>query len=155
MLLFDYTLWWWHRANHQIPLLWRFHAVHHADPDLDVTTAVRFHFGEMALAAVFRGVQIRVIGASAEDVGAWQRLLLPAIFFQHANLRLPARLDAFLARLIVVTPRMHGIHHADELELSDSNWASLFPWWDALHGTLRLDVPQEAIRIGLPNAGVQ
>lgn len=150
VLLLDYTLWWWHRANHQVPLLWRFHAVHHADRDLDVSTAVRFHIGEMSLAALFRAAQIVAIGASEEDVDAWQRLLLPAIFFQHSNLRLPEALDDLLARLLVVTPRMHGIHHSDVQEETDSNWSSLFPWWDWLHGTLRLDVPQEQITIGLP-----
>jgi sterol desaturase/sphingolipid hydroxylase (fatty acid hydroxylase superfamily) len=137
VLLLDYTLWWWHRANHQVPLLWRFHAIHHADRDLDVSTALRFHIGEMSLAALFRAAQIVAIGASEEDVAAWQRLLLPAIFFQHSN-------------LLVVTPRMHGIHHSDVQEETDSNWSSLFPWWDWLHGTLRLDVPQEQITIGLP-----
>jgi sterol desaturase/sphingolipid hydroxylase (fatty acid hydroxylase superfamily) len=152
VLLLDYTLWWWHRANHQVPLLWRFHAIHHADRDLDVSTAVRFHIGEMSFAALFRAAQIVAIGASEEDVAAWQRLLLPAIFFQHSNLRLPEELDAILARLFIVTPRMHGIHHSDVQNETDSNWSSLFPWWDRLHGTLRLDIPQDEITIGLPAA---
>jgi sterol desaturase/sphingolipid hydroxylase (fatty acid hydroxylase superfamily) len=151
ILLLDYTLWWWHRANHQVPLLWRFHALHHEDRDLDVTTALRFHVGEMALAAFFRAAQVGVIGANEDDVAAWQRLLLPSILFHHSNVRLPERLDTLLARCILVTPRMHGIHHADQPELANSNWSSLFPWWDALHGTLRLDVAQEEIRIGLPH----
>jgi sterol desaturase/sphingolipid hydroxylase (fatty acid hydroxylase superfamily) len=151
VLLLDYTLWWWHRANHEVPLLWRFHAFHHADRDLDVTTALRFHAGEMALAAVFRALQIRVIGASADDVATWQRMLLPSIFFHHSNFALPKRLDDLFARILLVTPRMHGIHHSTVREDTDSNYASLFPWWDALHGTLRLDIPQEAITIGLPS----
>jgi sterol desaturase/sphingolipid hydroxylase (fatty acid hydroxylase superfamily) len=152
ILLLDYSLWWWHRANHQLPLLWRFHAVHHADRDLDVSTALRFHVGEMTLASLFRAMQIAVTGAGADDVAVWQRMLLPAIFFQHANLRLPEGVDDLLARWLVVTPRMHGIHHSDVLDEANSNWSSLFPWWDALHGTLRLAVSQEAITIGLPEA---
>jgi sterol desaturase/sphingolipid hydroxylase (fatty acid hydroxylase superfamily) len=151
VLLLDYTLWWWHRANHQVPLLWHFHALHHEDRDLDVTTALRFHAGEMALAALFRAAQVGVIGADQDDVAAWQRLLLPSILFHHSNLRLPECLDALLARCILVTPRMHGIHHADQPELANSNWSSLFPWWDALHGTLRLDVAQDHITIGVPH----
>jgi sterol desaturase/sphingolipid hydroxylase (fatty acid hydroxylase superfamily) len=79
----------------------------------------------------------------------WESLLLASIFFHHSNLRLPASADSRLAQWIV-TPRMHGIHHADDAALSRSNYASLLTWWDTVHGTLRLDVAQEAITIGLP-----
>jgi sterol desaturase/sphingolipid hydroxylase (fatty acid hydroxylase superfamily) len=151
VLLLDYTLWWWHRANHEVPLLWHFHALHHEDRDLDVTTALRFHAGEMALAALFRAAQVGLMGADEDDVAAWQQLLLPSILFHHSNVRLPERLDTLLARFLFVTPRMHGIHHADRPELTNSNWASLFTWWDSLHRTLRLDVPQEELTIGSPH----
>ncbi|HKO56793.1 MAG TPA: sterol desaturase family protein [Thermoanaerobaculia bacterium] len=149
VLLLDYTLWWWHRMNHETPLLWRFHLVHHLDLDLDVSTAVRFHFGEMALSGLFRAAQIRLIGADERALELWQRLLLVSILFHHANLRLPRDVDDALARM-VVTPRMHGIHHSDVREETDSNWSSLLSWWDWLHRTMRLDVPQEAIEIGVP-----
>jgi sterol desaturase/sphingolipid hydroxylase (fatty acid hydroxylase superfamily) len=148
VLILDYTLWWWHRANHEVPVLWRFHRVHHADRDLDVTTALRFHVGEMTLAAILRHLQTLLFGSEA--VESWQKLLLPAIFFQHANLRLPRRVDDRMA-LVVVTPRMHGIHHSIVEEETNSNYASLFTWWDMLHDTLRLDVPQDAITIGAPD----
>jgi sterol desaturase/sphingolipid hydroxylase (fatty acid hydroxylase superfamily) len=135
--------------NHKVPLLWRFHLVHHLDLDLDASTAVRFHFGEMALSSLFRAAQIALIGADERALAAWQRALLVSILFHHANLRLPRAVDDALARL-VVTPRMHGIHHSDVREETDSNWSSLFSWWDWLHRTMRLDVPQDAIRIGVP-----
>jgi sterol desaturase/sphingolipid hydroxylase (fatty acid hydroxylase superfamily) len=123
--------------------------VHHVDRDLDASTAVRFHFGEMTLSNVFRAAQIAVTGADARALEVWQRVLLISILFHHSNLRLPAEVDRALAR-VVVTPRMHGIHHSDVQEETDSNWSSLLSWWDWLHRTLRLDVPQEALRIGVP-----
>jgi len=149
VLLLDYTLWWWHVANHRVPLLWRFHLVHHVDLDLDASTGLRFHFGEMALSVFYRAAQFRLLGITQRAATIWQTLLLVSIAFHHSNLRLPRDVDRRLASLIV-TPRMHGIHHSDHREETDSNWASLFTCWDVLHGTLRLDVPQELIEIGVP-----
>ena len=149
ILLLDYTLWWWHWLNHTAPALWRFHVVHHADLDLDTSTAVRFHFGEMALAAFFRAAQVRLLGVDEQALAWWQRMLLLSILFHHSNLRLPEELDRRLRRLFV-TPRMHGIHHSEIEDETNSNWSSLFTWWDFLHGTFREGVPQEAITIGVP-----
>jgi sterol desaturase/sphingolipid hydroxylase (fatty acid hydroxylase superfamily) len=149
VLLLDYTLWWWHVANHGLPLLWRFHLVHHVDRDLDATTAARFHFGEMALSVFFRAAQFRLLGVSREAASLWQMLLLVSIAFHHSNLRLPADVERRLVRWIV-TPRMHGIHHSDYRDETNSNWSSLFSWWDYVHGTFRYDIPQSAIDIGVP-----
>lgn len=148
-LLLDYTLWIWHWASHRVPLLWRFHLVHHVDRDLDASTALRFHFGELALSVVWRAVQIAAIGAEPAAVAVWQIVLFVSILFHHSNLRLPARIERVLVR-IVVTPRMHGIHHAQREEWTHSNWSSILTCWDALHRTLRLRVPDEEIRIGVP-----
>jgi len=149
VILLDYTLWHWHRWNHLVPFLWRFHAVHHSDRDLDVATGPRFHYGEMTLSVGYRALQVVLIGADAATVMVWQALLIPSILFHHSNLRLPAGLDRALA-VVIVTPRMHGIHHSNVREENNSNWSSLVTLWDRLHGTLRLDVPQEAITIGVP-----
>jgi sterol desaturase/sphingolipid hydroxylase (fatty acid hydroxylase superfamily) len=149
VVLLDYTLWWWHFFNHRNAFLWRFHGAHHADRDLDVTTALRFHAAELALSSLWRAAQIRLLGVDGGALAIWQRLLFVSILFHHANLRLPARLER-LANLVLVTPRMHGIHHSDVLAETDSNWSSLLSWWDWLHGTMRLDVPQERIVIGRP-----
>ncbi len=147
-LLLDYTLWVWHRANHRVPFLWRFHRVHHVDRDMDASTGVRFHFGELALSAGYRALQIVVIGAEPLAVAVWQAVLLASVLFHHSNTRLPLALERVLVRLIV-TPRMHGIHHSDRRAEADSNWASILSVWDWLHGTLRLDVPQSAVTIGV------
>ena len=149
VVLLDYTLWHWHRWNHRLRWLWRFHLVHHADRDLDTSTSLRFHFGEMALSIPYRAAQMALIGAGREALALWTGLLLVAIAFHHSNLRLPAALDRSLAR-VLVTPRMHGIHHSERREEMDSNFSSLLSVWDALHRTLRLDVPQERIAIGVP-----
>jgi sterol desaturase/sphingolipid hydroxylase (fatty acid hydroxylase superfamily) len=149
VLLLDYTLWHWHWLTHKVPLLWRFHRVHHVDRDMDASTALRFHFGEMVLSVPYRALQVAVIGADPFAVGLWQALLLVSILFHHSNVRLPIGLERTLVRL-VVTPRMHGIHHSQVRHETDSNWSSLISAWDYLHGTLLLDVPQQAVEIGVP-----
>jgi sterol desaturase/sphingolipid hydroxylase (fatty acid hydroxylase superfamily) len=149
ILLLDYTLWYWHWASHRVPFLWRFHLPHHVDRDLDASTAFRFHFGELALSVPVRGLQIALIGAEPLAVGLWQIILFVSILFHHSNIRLPAGLEAVLVRLIV-TPRMHGIHHSAREGETNSNWSSILTIWDFLHRTFRLDVPDEKIVIGVP-----
>src|SRR6185369_8913232 len=81
VVLLDYTLWFWHYANHRVPFLWRFHLVHHVDRDLDASTAMRFHFGEQGLSVVYRCAQIAVIGATPLAVWIWQTILFASILF--------------------------------------------------------------------------
>ncbi len=145
ILLLDYTLWFWHFANHRLAFLWRFHLVHHVDRDLDSSTALRFHFGEHALSMFYRAVQIIVIGASPAAVWTWQLIVFASILFHHGNVALPPRLERWLVR-VIVTPRMHGIHHSDQFSETDSNWSSLLSVWDYLHGTILLSVPQRDSR---------
>jgi sterol desaturase/sphingolipid hydroxylase (fatty acid hydroxylase superfamily) len=149
LLLLDYTLWIWHWMNHMVPFLWRFHLVHHVDLDLDSSTALRFHFGELLLSVGYRALQIVVIGCDVTSLWIWQTILFVCILFHHSNLRLPARLDSVIVR-ILVTPRMHGIHHSDRRDETNSNWSSILTIWDVLHRTLRLEVPQESVTIGVP-----
>ncbi len=147
-LLLDYTLWVWHWLNHKVPFFWRFHRVHHVDRDMDASTGVRFHFGELALSAGYRALQIAVIGAEPLAVSIWQSVLLGSVLFHHSNLRLPVRLERRLVR-VFVTPRMHGIHHSDFQAEANSNWSSILSVWDFVQGTARLDVPQDEIEIGV------
>jgi sterol desaturase/sphingolipid hydroxylase (fatty acid hydroxylase superfamily) len=148
VLLLDYTLWIWHWLNHRVRFLWRFHSVHHVDRDMDASTGVRFHFGELGLSVGFRALQIVVLGVDPFSVWVWQLLLFGSVIFHHSNTRLPIRLERVLVRFIV-TPRMHGIHHSDFEEETNSNWSSLFSVWDYLHGTTRLDIPQQVVEIGV------
>ena len=148
VVLLDYTMYVWHVLVHRVPWLWRFHLVHHIDRDLDASTALRFHAGELALSVPWRAMQIAAIGVPPDALRIWQNLLLLSILFHHSNVELPIAVERFVARF-VVTPRMHGIHHSSVPEETDSNWSSGLTVWDYLHGTLRLDVPQQAITIGV------
>ncbi|HEY2971602.1 MAG TPA: sterol desaturase family protein [Pyrinomonadaceae bacterium] len=147
--LLDYTLYVWHVLTHKVPFLWRFHLVHHVDLDLDASTALRFHFGELALSVPWRAAQLIIIGVSPIAYSTWQSLVFLSIMFHHSNVELPISLERWLNRLIV-TPRMHGIHHSIVREETNSNWSSGLTIWDRLHGTLRLNVPQDKITIGVP-----
>jgi len=149
ILLLDYTLWFWHWANHRIFFFWRFHSVHHVDLDMDASTALRFHFGELGMSVGFRALQIVAIGTDPFSVAIYQILLFGSILFHHSNTRLPVALERVLVR-VIVTPRMHGIHHSDYLNETNTNWSSLLSAWDYLHRTIRLDVSQQAIEIGVP-----
>lgn len=147
-LLLDYTLYHWHRLNHESPFLWRFHAVHHLDRDLDTTTGLRFHFGELALASGLRALQVLLIGVDRATLRAFQYSLVASVLFQHSNLELPDYLEAPLQQL-VVTPRMHGIHHATREDWMNTNFSSMLTIWDRLHCSLRLDVRQSAVTVGV------
>src|SRR5215218_7061614 len=108
IVLLDYTLYIWHVLTHKVPFLWRFHLVHHVDLDLDASTAVRFHFGELVISVLWRSAQILVIGVSPASFAAWQLFLFPSILFHHSNVRLPRNAEKTLQNFIV-TPRLHGI----------------------------------------------
>ncbi len=147
--LLDYTLYLWHVLTHKVPFLWRFHVAHHVDLDLDASTALRFHFGELVLSVPWRAAQLFIIGVSPIAYSTWQTFLFLSILFHHSNVELPIGLERAL-NLLIVTPRMHGIHHSIVREETNSNWASGLTIWDRLHGTLRLNVPHNEITIGVP-----
>jgi sterol desaturase/sphingolipid hydroxylase (fatty acid hydroxylase superfamily) len=148
-LCMDLAFYYWHRLNHQVPVLWRFHNVHHSDPALGVSTSFRFHFGEVALSAVFRVLQVTLIGIDFGVYAAYELAFQANTLFHHSDVRLPIRLERLLNR-VLVTPRMHGIHHSQVREESMSNFSVVVPWWDRLHHTLLLSVPQSRIAIGVP-----
>jgi sterol desaturase/sphingolipid hydroxylase (fatty acid hydroxylase superfamily) len=148
VVLLDYTLYLWHVLTHKLSFLWRFHKIHHADLDLTVSTAVRFHFGEIAISVLFRAGQILIIGVSPNALQIWQTLLLTSIFFHHSNIKLPKDFEEKLEKLMM-TPRLHGIHHSAEEAEMNSNWSSGLTVWDFLHGTFLSDVAQKEITIGV------
>lgn len=148
ILLLDYTLYIWHFLTHRVPLLWRFHRVHHIDREMDASTALRFHFGEITISVAFRAAQIWLIGPAPAAYAAWQSFLIFCILFHHANVRLPLAWERRLAN-VLVTPRLHGIHHSIVPDQVNSNWSSGLTVWDRLHGTLRTRVAQESIVIGV------
>jgi sterol desaturase/sphingolipid hydroxylase (fatty acid hydroxylase superfamily) len=116
---------------------------------MSATTALRFHFVEMVLSVPWRLAQIALIGAAPRALSLWQTLTLAAILFHHSNVRLPLAVERRLAR-VIVTPRMHGIHHSMVEDETNSNWGTIFSVPDYVHDTIRLNVPQERIEIGVP-----
>lgn len=148
-LFMDYLLYVWHILSHKVPFLWRFHNVHHTDLDLGVSTAIRFHFGEMFLSGIFRVAGVVLFGAGPVAVLVYEVVFEAAVAFQHSNWKLPYRLERVLS-WFVITPRMHGIHHSIVPGETNSNYTNLLNVWDRLHGTIRLNVPQEQIVIGVP-----
>jgi len=152
ILLLDYSLYGWHWLTHRVPFLWNFHRVHHLDREMDASTAVRFHFGEIALSVGYRAAQIRVIGVEPREYAAWQGFLMLCILFHHANIRLPLVWERRLAA-VLVTPRLHGIHHSVVREEVNSNWSSGLTVWDRLHGTFRADwraeLPEDSPVLGV------
>jgi sterol desaturase/sphingolipid hydroxylase (fatty acid hydroxylase superfamily) len=149
VLWLDFTFYYWHRFNHLRPLLWRFHNVHHVDPDLDVTTSFRFHFVEVLYSTPFRVLQVALFGVSPATYLIYEGLFNCATMFHHSNVRLPLALERLLNRLIV-TPRMHGIHHSALGPETNSNYSVVFSFWDRLNRSLRLNVPQAEVVIGVP-----
>lgn len=147
-LVLDYTNYLWHYLNHKLPVLWRFHLMHHTDRDLDVTTAFRFHFGEIIGSVFFRGGFVFLSGATPLNVLLYEILFEAATQFHHSNVKLPIKLERAL-NTIIVTPRMHGIHHSVVPQETDSNYSVLFSFWDRLHDTARLNVDQDQIIIGV------
>ena len=147
ILMLDYSIYLWHVLTHKLPLLWRFHQVHHVDLDLDASTALRFHAVDMAISAPYRALQIVTAGASPRALELWQSFFFLSVLFHHSNIRLPLRLERRLSR-VLTTPRMHGIHHTATPDQTDSNWSSGLSLWDHLHGTYRLD--RTSREIGIP-----
>src|ERR1051326_7868395 len=147
-LAMDWAYYWWHWAMHRIPFFWRFHNVHHTDLDLDVTTAARFHFGEIIFSIAFLSLAVLIFGIGPIMLVVFFITFEAATLFHHSNWRLPIKVERIL-NLIVVTPRMHGIHHSIVQRETNSNWGTIFCWWDKLHRTLRRDIPQDAVTIGV------
>jgi len=148
-ILLDGWAYWWHRINHKVRFLWRFHRVHHSDPAVDVSTAARFHFGEIALSSLLRLALILLLGIPIEAIILFDVIQFPVIAFHHANIGLSPGVDRFLC-LLIVTPSMHKVHHSREKSETDSNYSSMFSVWDRVFGSFGRREDDRGIRFGLP-----
>jgi len=137
VFLLDAWTYGWHWLNHRVAFFWRFHRWHHADRTMDVTTASRFHTGEIALSAILRVPVLALIGCTIAELAVYELLLFAVVQFHHANIAVPEHFDRAL-RLVIVTPALHKVHHSEVRAESDSNYSSLFSWWDRVFRTLRL-----------------
>ena len=136
VIIFDFLIWLQHLLTHRIPVLWRLHRVHHADRDLDVTTAIRFHPLETGLSMLYRIALVYLLGPPAVAILVFEVLLNGTAMFNHANLRLPDRLDR-VVRLVLVTPDMHRVHHSVHRDEHDTNFGFALSVWDRLFRTYR------------------
>ncbi len=149
-VLFDIWMYFWHMANHRFGFLWRFHRAHHSDIEMDTTTALRFHPGELILSTLFRLPVVILLGMSIAQLVFYETLLNLSTLFHHSNLAVPEKWDRML-RTIVVTPNMHRVHHSVERFETDSNFTSLLSFWDRLNRTFRTRKDTHTITIGLPS----
>lgn len=143
-LIFDAWTYAWHRLNHEIPFLWRFHQVHHNDLEMDMSTAFRFHPGETLLRAIFTvGVYI-IFGITIELIVWYKFAFNFSALFHHCNIALPARVDRLL-QLLFVSPNMHRVHHSMKMEETNSNYSTVLTLWDRLFGTFRQSDPSKIV----------
>ena len=134
LVVFDFAIWAQHLIAHKVPVLWRLHQVHHADRDLDVTTAIRFHPIEIALSMLVKIGLVYALGAPAAAVIIFEVILNGCAMFNHANINLPRPVDRVL-RLAIVTPDMHRVHHSVRRPEHDANYGFNLSIWDRLFGT--------------------
>lgn len=139
----------WHRANHQVPLLWRFHQVHHGDASFHVTTALRFHPGEILLALPVRLAAIVALGVPPQGVLLFELVFGVWNLLEHGNFDLPRRLEPLVQRLLI-TPALHRAHHASYWLELNTNFGTVFSIWDRLAGTFRAGHADRRVATGLP-----
>ena len=147
LLLLDAWMYLWHRANHLLPVLWRFHRMHHSDPAMDVTTAARFHLGEHLGSAALRIALIPLLGWNLWHLVIYDTLVIALTQFHHANISL-GKWDRWL-RLVIVTPDMHKMHHSDQRTETDSNFSTVLSVWDRLAGTFTMRRDVSTVVFGL------
>jgi sterol desaturase/sphingolipid hydroxylase (fatty acid hydroxylase superfamily) len=125
-----------HVILHKVPTLWRFHAIHHDDREIDASTALRHHPGEILLIAAIQTPVVVLLGLDPIALVFLYTCEWLHGLFAHANVRLPKRIDVALG-YILVTPTMHAVHHSADREDADSNFGAMFSGWDRLFGTFR------------------
>ncbi|MGF1476069.1 MAG: sterol desaturase family protein [Geminicoccaceae bacterium] len=148
VLVLDLWIYWWHRANHEIQILWRFHEVHHLDEFLDSSSAFRFHFGEVVLSALARALLIILFDIPVASVILFEGLIAFFTVFHHSDARLPERLERPLSK-VVVTPSIHWVHHHALRADTDSNYGTVFSFWDRLFRSLSATRRWAGMKIGV------
>ena len=150
IIMLDFVIWCQHWVTHKIPFLWSFHRVHHADRDMDVTTAIRFHPFEIFLSMLIKIGAVYVLGPAVFAVILFEIILNATAIFNHANLAIPKSIDKVL-RVLLVTPDMHRIHHSRERKEHDTNFGFALSVWDRIFKTYKNDPigGQSEMQVGL------
>lgn len=156
LLLLDLLIYWQHRLFHRVPLLWRLHRMHHTDPAVDVTTALRFHLLEIALSLLLKSLAVWLLGAPVIAVLLFEVLLNGLAMFNHANLNISRQLDALL-RKVIVTPDMHRVHHSVNGDEHNRNFGFNLSCWDRWFGSYRAQprAGHQQMRLGLNETNSQ
>lgn len=152
LLLLDCWIYFWHRINHRIPFLWRFHEVHHLDENLDVSSAVRFHFGEVILSSLVRAGVILIFGIPIQSVLVFEILVTAAALFHHSNIKIPHWLERPLS-FVIVTPSIHFVHHHAVRTDTDSNYSTILSVWDRLFGSSNKTERTAHFKVGVEGLG--
>lgn len=150
IIILDIFIYWWHRANHEIDFLWRFHQVHHLDEFLDTSSAFRFHFGEIILSSFARLSIIILFAIPISSVLIFETFVLLCALFHHSNIRVPKRLEHFLDYLII-TPSRHWVHHNLVKDNLNSNYGTIFIFWDKIFRTLNPLLRMMDMKMGIKN----
>jgi sterol desaturase/sphingolipid hydroxylase (fatty acid hydroxylase superfamily) len=148
LVLLDLWTYWWHRMNHRIGFLWRLHRMHHSDPWMDVTTAKRFHPGEIVFSCTLRIPVILLSGVELWHVALYDAVMLAVVLFHHSNITVSSGAERLL-RLVIPTPVMHKIHHSRVQSETDSNYTSLLSVWDRIFASFQLRSDWESVSFGL------
>ena len=150
----DFIIYWQHQVFHYVPILWRFHMMHHSDLDLDVTSGVRFHPVEIIISTGVKALSVLMLGVAPLAVVIFEIVLNSTALFNHSNVQMPLALDRVL-RWFIVTPDMHRIHHSTDVRETNSNYGFNVPWWDRLFGTYcpQPSLGQTGMKIGLVHLG--
>jgi len=148
IILLDLFIFWWHRTVHIIPFFWRFHEVHHLDEHLDTTSAIRFHFGEVLFSVLARAIVIIIFAIPFSSIIVFETMVLVFTLFHHSNMKLPHRLENTISKLIV-TPSIHWVHHHAIRKDTDSNYGTIFSFWDMIFHTNSPTKRKSAMKIGV------
>lgn len=143
----DFWMYWWHRINHEVPFLWKFHKLHHTDESLDSTSAIRFHPLEIIISSFIRIIVLLPFGINPEHITLYEKILSSVIFFNHSNINISNKLD-FIFRRFIVSPEIHRTHHSNNIEEANSNYSSVSPYWDMLFKTYTRN-PKKKVDFGV------
>ncbi len=154
VVCFDFWSYVWHRLNHAVPLLWRFHRFHHGDEAMDVTTGFRFHPIEIVLSELFRLPVYLLLGMGAFEILLYNLLSFPIILMHHSNIALPTRLDGMLS-IFIPSPNVHRLHHSVNPMESNTNFGSMLSVWDRLFGSFIWRDNLTSLRLGVKDEGAR
>ena len=148
IILLDLFIFWWHRTVHEVPFFWRFHEVHHLDEHLDTTSAIRFHFGEIFFATFVRAVVILIFAVPFSSVVLFEVMVLACTLFHHSNIAMSPRFESVLSK-VIITPSIHWVHHHAVRKDTDSNYGTIFSFWDRIFYTKSKTVRFATMKIGV------